>query len=77
MSTAWLRDLEEQVQAASSRLRELKAENERLTEQVRELEEQVAAAPDPEAATAWQKEREDVQQRVGKLVEHLGELLKE
>lgn len=74
VSPSWLKDLEERVHAASARLRELKSENETLRGQLAELEERLASSSD---ADAWSEEREEIRQRVEKLVEHLSELLDE
>ncbi len=75
MTTAWLRDLEERVQETAARVGELKAENEKLKKRIADLEARLEAAPDAEEATAWTAEREEIRQRVEKLVDHLGELL--
>ena len=84
MTTAWLQDLEERVKATADRLGELRAENGRLEKRlagrenrVAELEQQLAAAPDAEEAAAWVTERDDIRQRVEKLVDHLGEMLED
>lgn len=76
-----LDQLEEKVQAAASRLRELAAENERLAARVAELE---AAAPgaaaepaEAPAAAEWRRERDEVRRRVEKLARRLAELLDE
>jgi predicted nucleic acid-binding Zn-ribbon protein len=75
MTTAWLRDLEEKVQEASVRLGDLRAENDQLRKRVAELEETLEAVPDAEQVAGWTEERDDVRQRVEKLVEHLDQLL--
>ena len=91
MTTAWLRDLEEKVQEASTQLGGLRARNEELQARVAELEQQLESAPDPERlaeleqkleaapdpdqVAGWTEEREDIRQRVEKLVEHLDQLL--
>ena len=75
MSTAWLRDLEEKVQEASAQLSDLRAQNDKLRERVAELEEQLEAAPDAEQIAGWTDERDDIRQRVEKLVGHLDQLL--
>ena len=75
MSTAWLRDLEEKVQEASAKLSDLRAQNDKLRERVAELEEQLEAAPDAEQIAGWTDERDDIRQRVEKLVGHLDQLL--
>ena len=83
MSQDWLKDLEEKIELATGRLRELREENERLETRCTELESRVE---DLEAQLAesgggddaeWREEREDIRQRVEKLVDHLGELLAE
>ena len=75
MSTAWLRDLEEKVQEASAQLGDLRAQNDKLQKRVAELEDQLAAAPDAEQVAGWTEERDDIRQRVEKLVGHLDKLL--
>ncbi|MEM7352419.1 MAG: cell division protein ZapB [Acidobacteriota bacterium] len=82
MTTAWLRDLEEKVQEASTRLSETRArnaeletQNETLRQQVEDLEARLAAAPPAEEVAAWTEERDDIRQRVEKLADHLGSLL--
>ena len=75
MTTAWLRDLEEKVHGASDRLRDLQTRNAELEKRVAELETELEAAPGSEEAAAWAKERDEIRQRVEKLVDHLGELL--
>ncbi len=79
MSQPWLRDLEEKVQEAAGRLRELKEENaelreenRQLTERGSELEAQVAGGGEGEA---WVEERDEIRERVGRLVESLSQLL--
>ncbi len=75
MTTAWLRDLEEKVQEASAQLGDLRAHNDKLQKRVAELEEKLEAAPDAEQVAGWTEERDDVRQRVEKLVDHLDQLL--
>ncbi len=82
MTTAWLRDLEEKVQEASAQLSDLREQNESLRSReselqarVTELEEKLETAPDAEQIAGWTEERDDVRQRVEKLVDHLGQLL--
>ena len=77
MSTAWLRDLEEKVQEASAQLSDLRGQNDKLRERVAELEEQLEAAPDAEQIAGWTEERDDIRQRVEKLVGHLDQLLED
>lgn len=79
MSQPWLRDLEEKVQEAAGRLRELKEENAELREENRllserttELEAQLQGSGDD---GAWQEERDEIRERVGRLVESLSQLL--
>ena len=81
MSQAWLQDLEERVHEASDRLRELREENERLEARRHELEARVedleaAAVAEPaEGEVAWREERDEIRDRVEKLVDHLATLL--
>lgn len=79
MSQPWLRDLEDKVQEAASRLRELKDENSELREENRqlsersvELETQLASGA---AGEGWQEERDEIRERVGRLVDSLSQLL--
>ena len=82
MSQDWLQDLEEKVEQATGRLRELRQENEQLEARCVELESRVEQL---EAQLAegggddgeWRQERDEIRQRVEKLVDHLGELLSE
>lgn len=81
MTAAWLRDLEEKVLEASSRLQEarvandeLQQKNEALQARVSELESEVAEASSTGDA-AWTEERDEIRSRVEKLANHLGELL--
>ena len=83
MSQDWLQNLEVKIELATGRLRELCEENERLEtrcgeleSRVEELEAQVADAGDGDDGE-WREEREDIRQRVEKLVDHLSELLAE
>ncbi len=76
MSTTWLSDLEEKVQEAAGRLRELQTENSELRNKVTELEGQLSGAEEAQqAAAGWETERDEVRQRVTTLVSHLDELL--
>ena len=75
MTTDWLRDLEEKVRETSARLGELRSANAKLEKKVADLEAKLAAAPDLDETSAWAEERDDIRQRVEKLVGDLGELL--
>ncbi len=75
MTKAWLSDLEERVQQAAERLQKLAAENGKLKKRVKQLEKRLAAAPDDKKKSAWAGERDEIRQRVEKLVEHLDGLL--
>lgn len=75
MTTAWLRDLEEKVQEASAQLGDLRTQNDKLRERVAELEGKLEEAPDAEQVAGWTEERDDIRQRVEKLVGHLDQLL--
>ncbi len=76
MSTAWLKDLEEKVHAAAKGLRQAREQNTQLEARVGKLESALTEAQkNQQEVTAWQQERDDIQQRVGSLVEHLEELL--
>ncbi len=77
MATAWLRDLEERVQEASVRLRDYRAQNDELRQRIVELEEKLEAVPDAEKVAGWSEERDDIRQRVEKLVGHLDQLLED
>jgi predicted RNase H-like nuclease (RuvC/YqgF family) len=73
----WLDVLEEKVREASERLGELKEENRALTRKVEELETQLAAAQEGEAAEGWEAEREEIRRRVEKLTLGLEALIAE
>lgn len=78
MTAVWLDDLEEKVREAAKRLAELRSENENLKTRVQALESRLAereAAGEGEAA--WSEEREQIRERVERMVEHLEELLGE
>lgn len=79
MSQPWLRDLEEKVQEAAGRLRELKEENSELREENRLLSERTteleAQLEGGSEAGAWQEERDEIRERVGRLVDSLSQLL--
>ena len=76
MSIAWLRDLEERVQEAGTRLRALKEENATLLQRNTELEEQLTAAKaQSEEAEGWGEERAEIRGRVEELAAHLEGLL--
>jgi uncharacterized coiled-coil DUF342 family protein len=77
-NTSWLSDLEEKVQEAAKRLRELRTENAELRTTVSELEGRLIGAEEAKQAVAsWESERDEVQQRVNTLVSHLDELLED
>jgi predicted RNase H-like nuclease (RuvC/YqgF family) len=77
-NTSWLSDLEEKVQEAAKRLRELRTENAELRTTVSELEGRLIGAEEAKQAVAsWESERYEVQQRVNTLVSHLEELLED
>ena len=76
MSVAWLRDLEDRVREASTRMRSLQEENQQLHARVAELEARLEASPEADPAAAnWAAERDEVRQRVAGLVEQLEALL--
>lgn len=75
MSTAWLKDLEERVEQAAARIASLRDENAGLEARIKQLESALAEAPGSTEAAAWADERQEIQQRVGKLVDHLAGLL--
>ncbi len=63
MNQPWLRDLEEKVQEAAGRLRELKEENAELREENRQLTErstELEASCRLVAGEAWQEERDEI-----------------
>ena len=75
MAIDWLEQLEDRVREASERLRDLRQENVRLQERVRDLEEQlVQGSGDNEE---WSREREEIRGRVESLARHLEGLLEE
>lgn len=80
MAIDWLEQLEGRVREASERLRELREENGRLQERVRDLEEQLAAVEGgtgSEGSEEWAREREEIRDRVERLSRHLEGLLEE
>jgi len=74
MAAQLLDELEARVREAVERLRTLQDQNDRLSERVSELEEQLADADSDEAA-AWRKERDEVRRRVEGLTRTLADLL--
>jgi len=72
---AWLQALEEKVHAAAGRILELREENARLQRRIEELEERLATPVTDEAAGRWVEEREEIRERVARLVDHLEGLL--
>lgn len=81
MSQSWLKDLEAKVHAASEALRGLREENDALKARVKELENAASAdaadASGSDGAASWQKERDEIRNRVEKLAGNLAELLGE
>lgn len=76
MTIAWLADLEERVHAATARIEELQQENSQLTAKVEELEKELRETPSGQQLETLIQEKEEVRERVGKLVEHLAGLLR-
>jgi chromosome segregation ATPase len=70
MSIEWLEELETRVKEASERLRELRDENQSLQERIDELETKLSAA-EPNGEGEWQREREEIRERVERLTRHL------
>jgi len=56
---------------------ELEQRNTHLEERIEELEALVAESGDGDGASEWQEERQEIRDRVGKLVDHLSDLLSE
>jgi uncharacterized protein YukE len=80
MAIDWLDGLEEKVREATEKLKELREENQALTQKVEALETQLAAAQagqEGEAARAWEAEREEIRRRVEKLTLGLEALVAE
>lgn len=78
MTTVWLNDLEEKIREAAKRLADLRSENESLNARIQELEGALAERESAgEGAAAWTEEREQIRERVERMVEHLEELLGE
>ncbi|NJL30070.1 MAG: cell division protein ZapB [Thermoanaerobaculia bacterium] len=78
MTTVWLNDLEEKIREAAKRLAELRSENETLKARVAELETMLGERDSADdGAAAWTEEREQIRERVERMVEHLEELLGE
>lgn len=70
MEISWLDALEEKVQAATERIRELTKEN-------RELRSRLEDQEDPSASSDWQAEKLAIRERVEKLASGLESLLEE
>ena len=79
----WLDALEEKVHEATERLRALAEENRAQARRIAELEGELAGAADnagssgEEGAAEWQRERDEIRQRVERLARGLGELIAE
>ena len=73
MKNQWLEDLETKVEAALAELARLKKENDTLRATIEKLEE---AGKDP-AESGWEEERDEVRERVGRLVETLESTLED
>lgn len=72
MSIEWLEELEARVRDAAERLRELRDENQSLQDRIEELETRLAAAGGTGAKPEeWQREREEIRERVERLTRHL------
>jgi len=70
MAIDWLDGLEEKVREATEKLKELREENQALTQKVEALETRLAEAQEGQngdAAQAWEAEREEIRRRVEKL----------
>jgi chromosome segregation ATPase len=72
LSIEWLEELETRVRDATERLRELRDENQSLQDRIQELETKLSAAggtgAEPEE---WQRERDEIRERVERLTRHL------
>jgi len=80
MAIDWLDGLEEKVREATEKLKELREENQALTQKVEALETRLAAAQEgqeSDAAQAWEAEREEIRRRVEKLTLGLEALVAE
>ena len=74
MDITWLGELEDRVRLAGEELRLLRQENQKLRSKVRRMEKSVASGSvDPDGD--WAEEREEVRQRVARLVVGLEEVL--
>ena len=71
MKNPWLEDLERKVEAAIGELTALREENASLRGQLKDLRK----ASREVAEGGWEAEREEVRERVGRLVETLEETL--
>lgn len=67
----WLKELEARVKAAAQEIRRLRGEGAKLRARIEELE---AEAKRRDSGADWLEERNEIRQRVERLVEHLEEL---
>jgi len=87
MAIDWMETLEKRVREAAEEIRRLRAENAALEQRVEALAAELAEArqdadgessePAPERDAAWEHEREEVRQRVERLVKQLEGLIQE
>lgn len=73
--TAWIDQLEEAVERASARLRELEKRNRELETRLAALARQ--AEEKGAEADGWEEEKEEIRRRVARLAEGLESLLEE
>ncbi len=74
MQLKWLNDLEKQVKAVAKELESRRKENASLKTRIEALEAELATAKEA-SSSDWEKEREQVRERVEKLATTLEKLL--
>jgi len=76
MDLSWLKNLEQQVQAATDEIEALRKENRTCKTKVKQLEKKLAEARRADqSAGDWEKERQAVRDRVEQLATSLEKLL--
>jgi predicted RNase H-like nuclease (RuvC/YqgF family) len=74
----WLEALETRVRQAAGRLHELKEENRALARRVEALESELEETRrSGDAASGWERERDEIRRRVERLADGLEELIQE
>lgn len=76
MEPKWLADLEQKVESASAELKSLRKENNLQKRKIKQLQQQLSEARSSgKSGDGWEKERQQIRQRVEKLAAGLERLL--